>query len=204
MTDLTLFPGGEDAIARVPFERLPVPDAHFQSRARREGAEFDAIALEFLERAGSRVVLGRHHIGAYPVDAQIIAANGLRLIVAAHGQLDDSGRQPGLQRTDTLAKLAWRAVMLKRLGAPPLIAATSHLPKRGSACCRQLADLGGVCDAWLVDVVATVGDLAGFQRLHWYFTTEPPPTTPRPAPWRTARDHDNPQKVLFDSGLDDA
>ena len=204
MKDFSLFPGGDSAISRVPFEQLPVPDAHFQSRARREGTEFDAIAVEFIERAGARVVQGRHHIGAYPVDAEILSANGRRLIVVAHGQLDDTGRQPGLRRTDTMAKLAWRAVNLHRMGAPPLVAVTSHFPTAGSTCSRQLADLHTICGAWLIDVVTTVGDLAGFQRLHWFFTTEPAPQHPRFGLWRSGCDAAAAQSELFDAEFDDA
>jgi hypothetical protein len=96
-----------------PYEQLPPVDAHFQSRARREGELYDDVALAHLVAAGAAVEVGRHKIERYPVDARICTPNGGRYLVAAHGNFDE-GAQPGLRRADTVAKVVQRAVMLPR------------------------------------------------------------------------------------------
>jgi len=179
----------------APYEQLPPVDAHFQSRARREGELFDEVALEHLAAAGAVVETERHKICHYPVDARIVAPNGGRYLVAAHGNFDE-GSQPGLRRPDTVAKIAQRAVMLHAKGALPLIVVTSHLPKPDSATAHHLADLHALLGPWLVDVVATVGDLGGFHRLQRFFADVPRPREPSPAPWWYA----DPQLRLFDLG----
>ena len=194
-----LFLAATASPAGPPFEQLPAVDAHFQGRARREGELFDEVALEHLVAAGAVVELGRHKIEHYPVDARIAAPNGGRYLVAAHGNFDD-GERPGLQRVDTVAKVAQRAVMLHAKCALPLVVVTSHLPKAGSATAHHLADLHSLLGPWLVDVVATTGDLAGFQRLQRFFTELPRPRQPLPAPWW----HADPQLRLFDLGGGDA
>ena len=181
-----------------PFEALPPVDAHFQSRARREGELYDDVALEHLVAAGASVEVGRHKIEHYPVDARIVAANGGRYLVAAHGNFDE-GSQPGLRRPDTVAKVAQRAVMLHAKGALPLIVVTSHLPKPGSATAHHLADLHSLLGPWLIDVVATTGDFAGFLRLQRLFG-DLPRRQPSPAPWW----HADPQLRLFDLGREHA
>ena len=80
----------------------------FQSRARREGTEFDAIALEYVEDAGARVVQGRHFHHHHPVDAEIKAPTRRCFLLLAHGSIGDLSSRPGLQRTDTFAKVAHR------------------------------------------------------------------------------------------------
>jgi hypothetical protein len=179
----------------APFEQLPPVDAHFQSRARREGELFDDVALEHLVAAGATVEVERHKIEHYPVDGRILCRNGRRLLVAAHGSFDE-GSQPGLRRTDTVAKVSQRAVMLHAKGALPLVVVTSHLPRPGSATAFHLADLHALLGPWLVDVVATTGDLAGFHRLRRYFSDVPRPQESGPAPWW----HADPQLRLFDLG----
>ena len=179
----------------APYEQLPPVDAHFQSRARREGELYDEVALEHLVAAGATVEVGRHKIEHYPVDARMLTANGGRYLVAAHGNFDE-GSQPGLRRPDTVAKIAQRAVMLHAKSALPLIVVTSHLPKPGSATAHHLADLHSLLGPWLVDVVATTGDFAGFLRLQRFFTDVPRPRQPSPAPWWYA----DPQLRLFDLG----
>lgn len=166
----------------TPFEQLPQVDAHFQSRARREGELFDEVALEHLSRAGAVVERGRHKVAHYAVDGLIRTPNGGRYLVAAHGNFDD-GERPGLRRTDTLAKVAQRAVMLHARDALPLVVVTSHLPRPGTAPAFHLADLHVLLGPWLIDVVATSGDFAGFHRLRAFFTQEPRPAAPASAPW---------------------
>ena len=196
---MSMFPyAAAPASSPPPFEALPPVDAHFQSRARREGELYDDVALEHLVAAGAAVEVGRHKIEHYPVDARIVAANGGRYLVAAHGNFDE-GSQPGLRRPDTVAKVAQRAVMLHAKGALPLIVVTSHLPKPGSATAHHLADLHSLLGPWLVDVVATTGDFAGFLRLQQLFSDLPRPR-PSPAPWW----HADPQLRLFDLGAEHA
>jgi hypothetical protein len=169
--------------AEAPRYEDPAVADKFQSRARREGAEFDAIALDHLAASGAIVVKGQHHRHHYPVDAEILTPNGGRFLVLAHGNIGDSSRQPGLQRPDTLAKVAHRALMLAFAHEPPVIVVTSHLPKPDSTCAHQLADLHHQLGRSLADVVATTGDLGGFHRLQRLFSTETLPAVTKSAPW---------------------
>lgn len=156
----------------------------FQGRAKREGTEFKVEALEYIERAGCAILQHGHHVASYPVDALVRTPNGVRLIVACHGVFDD-GRQAGLRRTDTVHKLGHRAHALRRRSAARLLVVTSHLPESGTQAARYLADLHEDLGDWLVDVIATTGDLAGFQRfLRW--STLPIVGPPMLAPWWSA------------------
>jgi hypothetical protein len=178
-----LYPAPENLCDLDPWED-PAVAGEFQSRARQEGTEFDAIALDYLVQAGSTVIAGRHSRCGYPVDAEIEAANGLRFLVLAHGNVGEGSAQPGLSRTDTLAKVGFRALMLHAKSAPPVIVVTSHLPQPNSVGARQLADLHAELGNYLADVVATTGDFAGFQRLRWLLcSTTTAPLERRRAPW---------------------
>jgi hypothetical protein len=129
------------AVEAAPAWEEPAVAAEFQSRARRERGEFDAVALDYLESAGATVVRGAHHRHAWPVDAEVVAANGARFLVLAHGNIGTTSRQPGLERPDTLAKVASRVVAMAWHHEPAVVVVTPHLPKPNSACARQLADL---------------------------------------------------------------
>jgi hypothetical protein len=176
------------------YEDTAVVGTEFQSRARREGTEFDALALEYLENADARVVKGRHFRHHYPVDAEIKAPTGQRFLVLAHGNIGDSSSRPGLQRTDTFAKVAHRVVGLSWHNEPPVLVITSHLPLPRSTCAHQLADLHRNVGGALADVVATTADMAGFQRISQLFRGEALPPSLRTAPWHNPG-HD---MTLFD------
>lgn len=163
-----------------PWEDPAVVANDFQARARREGTEFDAIALAYLQSAGATVTQGKHHRHRYPVDAELLAGDGRRFIVLAHGNLGTSSAQPGLRRADTVAKVAHRAVGLSWHHEPPVLIVTSHLPLPHSSCAYQLADLHHHLGAAVADVVATVGDLPGYHRLRRRFGPGPDPEW---APW---------------------
>ncbi len=125
-------------------------------------------------------------VGGWPRSrwAATVRSRDRRFIVLAHGT-PDSGPQAGLKRSDTLKKVGYDAIMLARHTDIPVLIVTSHLPTKGR-CATHLARLGRD----VVDVVATEGDLAGFQRLRALFgdrgpqerLAEPPPA------WRTIWD----------------
>ena len=189
-----LFQLAATAETTPPYEDTVVVRTEFQSRARREGTEFDALALEYLENAGAQVVQGRHLLHHYPVDAEIVAPTGQRFLVLAHGNIGDSSSRPGLQRTDTFAKVAHRVVGLSWHNEPPVLVITSHLPLPRSTCAHQLADLHRNVGDVLADVVATTADMAGFLRLSRLFRGEALPPSLRTAPWHNPG-HD---MTLFD------
>lgn len=160
-----------------------------QARAAAVGAEFKHRAMDYLRQAGAQVVRGPHKIGSYNVEAIIRGTNGQNFLVLAHGVLDDDNRA-GLKRTDTLKKAGFDAVMIRQLRELPILLVTSHRPEKGVAA-AQLAD----CAGFIFDVIATQGDLAGYQRLQSYLHDEPFPGQ-LDAPWR-----DNPSQwapELFD------
>ena len=53
---------------------------------------------------------GRHVRHHYPVDAEIEALTGHHYLVLAHGNIGGSSPRPGLQHTDTFAKVVQRVV----------------------------------------------------------------------------------------------
>jgi hypothetical protein len=117
-------------------------------------------------------------VAGIQIGAIVRGGDGQRYIVLAHGTLG-SGPQAGLRRSDTVKKAGYDAVMLRRADALPVLVVTSHLPA-GGACADQLARLS----ADVVDVVATNGDLGGFQRVRALFGGARGLGTP-PPPWHT-------------------
>ncbi len=173
----------------------------FQGRARREGVEFKVAALEYLATSGCEILTGGHHVARYPVDGLVRVASGERLLVAAHGVFDD-GPQAGLRRTDTVHKLGHRAHALRRRHAARLVVVTSHLPEPATAAARYVADLHDDLGDWLVDVIATTGDLAGHQRFT-RFAHHALGLPPEPAPWwHPDPDGDTQPALRFEEGSD--
>ena len=172
--------GLADAFA-APYEDVAPGATDFQARASRAGAEFDHEALELVEEAGGVVVRRHLRVEGHPLDALVRGRSGAVFLVAAHGTPDRTSRsQAGLRRTDTVLKVGCRAQLLRAGGqAPPLVVVTSHLPAPGSEAARLLAELGPA----IHEVVATVGDYAGFRRLARLLGPEPPAEPPA-APWR--------------------
>lgn len=166
-----------------PFEDLPRdPVSESQARSSLHGREFDHEAFDFLEQNGAQII-GRYiRVLGYPLDAEVEAPNGMRFYVDAHGspdRLDHS--QAGMRRTDTMLKFGFKALRLHARGCQtPLLLITSHLPKAGTQSAYFLTELEGV----LFDAIATVGDLAGRQRLVRYFNEPAQNVEPLPAPWR--------------------
>ncbi|MDQ3956272.1 MAG: hypothetical protein M3285_12070 [Actinomycetota bacterium] len=157
---------------------LPQILAPFQARATAEGADFDKVALDFLQTAGSSVLQVGGEIDGVPIDAIVRGRNGRTYLVAAHGTFADTP-QAGLRRVDTVHKVGHRASMLPG-GHEPLLVITSHLPRPGTKAAFYLAR----SRHHIFDIVATTGDLAGFHRLQTLLVDEPPPDGPLPATWR--------------------
>jgi hypothetical protein len=174
---------GDDGSEPELFEDLPEDSvSESQSRASRAGKEFDQEAFDFLEEHGAQVEESYVKVWGYPMDALIVARNGSRFYVDAHGTPDRTDRhQAGMRRTDTMLKFGFKALRLHQRGCEfPLLLITSHLPRPNSQAEYLLTELNDV----LFDAVATVGDLAGTRRLHAYFNDEPAPTAPLPSAWR--------------------
>jgi len=162
-----------------PFDDDVDDGAGFQARASAAGREFKFIAAEFLTVARAKIIARNQRHGPYPVDFVIEGRNGHRFVVLAHGVIDDTNTA-GLRRTDTVKKLGFDAIQLARRQACPVLAIVSHLPNPGTPA-DYLADLRDD----LFDVIATTGDLAGYQRLARHLTGVP--VAPTNAPWQTTR-----------------
>ena len=182
---------------RVPGDEGPevfegdLDDADFQARSKTVGSEFKHIARDYLTNAGATFLRNHHKIGAYHVEGIVCGANEQQFIVLAHGVIDE-GKQAGLRRTDTLKKVGFDAIQIRRLRKLPILLVTSHLPAAHTSAATQLADCAP--DIW--DVIATKGDLSGYQRLRRYLHCQPFPGH-LPAPWR--RDASEWEPELFDS-----
>lgn len=156
---------------------IPNPAQAGQARARAASEEFKPQAHKWMQEAGAKIVRGRHKVGSYEVEAEIVGPNRRRLLVIVHGVPDD-GERAGLRRTDTIKKAGFDAIMICRMQNLPVLLITSHLPETGVAL-SMLAD----CSGDIFDVFSTNGDFAGFLRLQRYLH-EDPSLGPLPAPWR--------------------
>lgn len=162
-----------------------------QSRAGRSGAEFKLIARRLLVKAGAQMVRSAFEVDGYPVDDEVQGPNRQRFLVMSRGTPDD-GDEPGLRRTDTIEKLGYRALQVRRRTDTPILVVTSHLPTTRKARI-YLADLS--TDIW--DVVAWPGDFPGFQRLHAALNG-PVLTEPLDAPWRHRPEAESGDQLTLD------
>jgi hypothetical protein len=149
-----------------PFEDLPTEAAWFNRGCRATGADFTDEALRYLEAAGAGEERRGGKVAGIQIGAIVQGVNGRRFVVLAHGTLDP-GARAGFKRSDTVKKAGFDAIMLRRQASLPVLMVTSHLPAAG-ACADYLAQLRPD----VVDIVATEGDLAGFQRLRALFGTD--------------------------------
>jgi hypothetical protein len=118
-----------------------------------------------------------------PDSSTLTTATGERLIVLAHGCIDD-GPNAGLRRVDTTQKLLATCYGLHAEQSLPCLVITSHLPEPRSQSARLLAAGARHLGDHLVDVIATNADFAGALRLQRILTS----TTPEfvsDVPWRT-------------------
>lgn len=164
----------------APYEgHLPEGPSYFQARASVEGADFDDVAVRYVAEAGGWVERRGGHVDDIPIDGVVRGTSGATFLLAAHGTFDD-GPQSGLRRVDTVHKVGHRAALLAKGDNPPLLVITSHLPRAGSKAALYLAR----SREDIFDVVATTGDLGGFQRLRRYLNEAPPATEPGDSDWR--------------------
>lgn len=177
-----------------PFEERDLKRrTNFQSRAPRSGADFKAMALVYLQKAGATIVRTDFEIDGLPVDALISGPNGREFLVLARGTPSES-KQSGLRRTDTVEKMGFMAMQLARAQQLPVLVVTSDIPTRSTKAGIYLAALD--TDVW--DVIGYRGDFRGFQRLQRHLT-DPSDAQPPAAPWRTPEQEEAP--ALFDEGL---
>jgi hypothetical protein len=152
-----------------------------QSRARREGSEFDELAFDHIEAAGGRILdvrvrLGAESTDAVTIDAAVEGANGSRWWVLAHGNIDvdTTADQPGLRRTDTIRKAGFSAAVLGRRPDPlPILVVTSHLPTRTRA--------DKAARSYLAELAPFVWDVIGLHDLRSYHRLRDHLTSPRPS-----------------------
>lgn len=166
-------------VPEKPFEQVDTSSSWFQTHSRVCGEEFKTVARAYLDTANPATVDDISRVDIYPVDGAVTTRRGKRILWMANGCFDD-GRHAGLRRTSTVEKLLSRCYALHAIDAPPVLVVTSHLPNEHSQSARLLARASDALGPWLVEVVATTGDLAGFQRLQQ--TLAGNPTTD--APWR--------------------
>lgn len=181
-----LFGSEPDESGADLYEDLPPdPVSESQARSSLHGREFDEEAFSFLEDLGARIVDRYVRVFGLRLDAEVEGSNGKHFFMDAHGTPDRTDRpQAGMRRQDTMLKFGFKALRLQQRGCRhPLLLITSHLPKPGTSSAYLLTELN---DA-VFDAVATVGDLAGQQRLRSYLNDVPPPAKPLEAPWRAVQ-----------------
>ena len=178
---------GSTPTGSVPWEG-DLGDNTFQSFARVNGAEFKRIAItRLLDTAaaiGASVSIDPvRYAGIYPIDGVLTTGSSARLIVLAHGCIDD-GPNAGLRRVDTTQKLLATCYGLHAEQSLPCLIITSHLPEPRSQSARLLAAAARHLGSHLVDVIATTTDFAGALRLQRLLTSTSFDVE-GDAPWRT-------------------
>ena len=174
-----------------PFEERDLKRrTNFQSRAPRSGADFKAMAITYLLKAGATVDRTDFEIDGLPIDALVSGPNGRQFLVLARGTPTEN-KQSGLRRTDTVEKMGFMAMQLARRQHLPILVVTSDVPRRGTKAGIYLAELD--TDIW--DVIGFRGDLRGFQRLKGHLAGAADAQAPD-APWRAPEKAEAPQ--LFD------
>ena len=111
--------------------------------------------------AGAKVLKVRFHENQLPVDALVEGRNKKKYLVLSRGTPDTSPTS-GLRRSDTVLKVGFVATHLALEQKLGILVVTSHLPERNTASGEYLSKLG----PYVTDVIATTGDLLGFQRLN--------------------------------------
>lgn len=178
-----------------PFEDARLSDhAQFQASAARSGADFKALGIEYLQQAGATVERLNFEIAGFPVDALVCGANQRRFLILGRGTPDAKHRS-GLRRHDTVLKVGFVSMQLKRRQELPILIVTSDLPPRDLKNGHYLAALSP--DVW--DVVAWRHDLAGFHRLQAAFAG-PTDAVPPDAPWRAAMERSTPTLLTHSAG----
>ncbi len=150
----------------------------FQARASAAGADFKEMALHYVIAAGAKVLKVRFHENQLPVDALVEGRNKKKYLVLSRGTPDTSPTS-GLRRSDTVLKVGFVATHLALEQKLGILVITSHLPERSSASGDYLSKLG----PYVTDVIATTGDLLGFQRLN-RLIHGPSGASPFRMPWR--------------------
>ena len=180
---LRVVPGtGPGGGGPVEIDLPPVGTAWFQAGAKVQGAYFKSVATAHLHAAGPVRIDAVHRAGLHHIDGIITTPAGARIVFIAHGSADDT-KTAGLRRVDTVAKLGHACLVLAATGAAPCLVITSHLPLPDTQAAAFLAEIGRLTGGWLLDVVATSGDLAGYQRLRRILHADHPQADSA-APWR--------------------
>jgi hypothetical protein len=152
--------------------------AHFQARSTAAGADFKDLAIRHLIDAGASIRAVHCAVSGIPVDAIVEGSNARRMLVLARGTPDNTATA-GLRRRETVLMVGFLATHLAIDQKLPVLIVTSHLPARSSAPGRYLSRLG----PYVADVIATTGDLRGFQRLRDLLHAQSP-YVDTSAPWR--------------------
>lgn len=152
---------------------------NFQGRSGREGAVAKAIGLDLLKEMAATVEQPARQVEGFLSDGRVSGRNGRSFLVLVRGCHDDT-KDSGLRRSDTVQKMGFQAMQLRRHQTLPLLVLTSDLPPRDSAPGRYLAAISP--DIW--DAIAWRGDLPGIWRLQAALH-DPAELDPPTAPWRS-------------------
>lgn len=117
---------------RLPARPAEGPeDEHFQARAVREGRAAKEIARLVLEEAGFFDLReDQRQPGGVEVNFTALDRRGRRWFFDVTGSF--TSHRSGLKRTDTLWKALGKALVLREVGAPPLVLLTTDRPERGA------------------------------------------------------------------------
>jgi len=130
-----------------------VQPVNFQALASEQGAEWRAICIKSLQRAGFTEIQTELHFPDVGITIDIAAMNqaGISLAIECKGSM--MGDRPGSKRTDTVLKAIGEAFLLSQSAAaahfPPMLLMTSHIAKVKAA----RAMLGAVPVSIIADVL---------------------------------------------------
>ena len=149
------------------FDEVPKPGFEsaetFQARSSAQGRLVQQIAWDVLQQAGFDLVQERYRLRVLGVEVNMVVrdAHGSRWFCEVTGAY--GSQRPGLERTDTVRKIAGSAQLLARWRFTPFLVLTTHRPKVGSQAYQMLKACGPEA-IYDVIVVSEKEDWARLQR----------------------------------------
>lgn len=159
-------------------KRSSGPVETFQARSSAQGRLVQQVAWDVLQGAGFDLVQERYRLRVLGVEVNMVVrdAHGSRWFCEVTGAY--GSQRPGLERTDTVRKIAGSAQLLARWRFTPFLILTTHRPRVGSQAYQMLK----ACGPEAIYDVIVISEKADWERLQRY-ATEGVAAGPLPGWW---------------------
>ena len=134
----------------------------FQSRASRQGREFEEAVALVLKLKGWSIDGVREKIGYQEIDIVATDPDGQQWWIECKGSWESKGGVNGLRRSDTVKKacgVAWHLSLLPSELRRPYMLVTSHKPRPGTSAAQMLDDALADGKFQRIDALAFASDL---------------------------------------------